>query len=92
MVQRVRPSLFDQSPHAQRGEPRDERDEHHSNPRGAPSLAGRFVAAAPGQDRLGEHIVEELVGDRHPLHTRGRDRAQDATLPAGQLLEHRCHL
>ena len=74
---------LDERPHGERGEDGNEREHRAADADEPPARlrAGsrsRFVAEAPGEDRLGEDVVEELVARAPRPSCGGRDGAEDA--------------
>src|SRR5262245_37283706 len=82
---------FHNGQHGECGEDGDERDQDATDadravPGASPAAFG-FVGAAPGEDGLGEDVVEELIGGTSVVRG-GRDWAKDATaLGTGELIE-----
>ena len=88
--------VWPRSTSAQPASAREDRDERERRGADAEEPAARLaaralglVAAAPGEHRVGEDVVEELVARAPALVDRGRDRAEDApALGGAELVEH----
>src|SRR4029079_16838500 len=61
----VRVALLDERPDPERREDRDQREQRGADPQqsppGSPALALLVETTPPDEDRVGEHVVEELV-------------------------------